>query len=91
MGREQNGIFESLAEYTHKVQAEVRALQLARDRFSAEEEIPPVASRGMYVYIYIYIPYVCNSLTTDDANVDSRLMPFIFFELHVVWRHTGGA
>lgn len=36
LGREQNGIFESLAEYTHEVQAEVRALQIARDRLSAK-------------------------------------------------------
>lgn len=36
LGKEQNGIFESLAEYTHEVQAEVRSLQIARDRLSEE-------------------------------------------------------
>lgn len=34
LGREQNGIFESLAEYTHELQAEVRALQITRDSLS---------------------------------------------------------
>lgn len=38
-GREQNGIFESLAEYTHEMQAQVRALQIARDRLNAAQ--PP--------------------------------------------------
>eukprot|EP00752_Nemacystus_decipiens_P011047 g9814.t1 len=36
-GREQNSMFESLAEYTHEMQAEVRALQIARDRLNAEQ------------------------------------------------------
>lgn len=40
LGREQNGIFESLAEYTHEVLAEVRALQIARDRLNAEQPLP---------------------------------------------------
>lgn len=31
VGREQDGIFESLADYTHEVQAEVHALEAARD------------------------------------------------------------
>lgn len=37
LGREQNSMFESLAEYTHEMQAEVRALQIARDRLNAEQ------------------------------------------------------
>lgn len=37
LGREQNNLFESLAEYTHEVQAEVRALQISRDRLNAEQ------------------------------------------------------
>lgn len=40
VGREQNGIFESLADYTHMVQAEVRALQITKDRISAQGKCP---------------------------------------------------
>lgn len=45
VGDEQNIIFESLAEYTHGVQADVRALQIERDQLITTDSTLTAAHR----------------------------------------------
>lgn len=83
LGREQNSIFESLAEYTHEVQAEVRGLQIARDRLYAAQQAssePPagilllrvriIFNRCVLEYIIGFVPALLVDFTpTVHINI----------------------